>query len=362
MIAHLDSAPAASLPPSVLSKPGVAAVRQTICGKPVHTVPSRILNQKSGFGHKLLCDGATFTAGTACVYRCQFCFVEPMFCRNVVVRSLLKREGAEFGDVVIRRQDPVNKIRAELTRRDGSPKFSDPADNRVIFGSPLVDIAPTVELADETAAVCLQILELTHWQIRLLSKSPLITRIAQAIPEKHKQRVIFGLSTGTLDDRVAAAIERGAPLVSKRIAALHWLQDHGYRTFAMLCPSLPQRDYAAFSKKLCDAVRVDRCEHVWTEVLNARGLALTRTCDALDQAGFKAEAAALLEVSRNKKKWEAYARATFAAHARNVAPEKLRFLQYVSKASRDWWAERAGEGAILLGRSATAVRKQEVQS
>jgi len=54
-------------------------------------------------------------------------------------------------------------------------------------------------------------------------------------------------------------------------AALHWLQDNGYRTLVMLCPSLPQEDYDAFSRRISEAVRVDRCEHVWAEILNARG-------------------------------------------------------------------------------------------
>lgn len=121
----------------------------------------------------------------------------------------------------------------------------------------------------------------------------------------------------------------------------------------MLCPSLPQKDYDEFSSKLCAAVRVDRCEHVWAEVLNARGLALTRTCTALEEAGFVDEAAALLNISSDKAEWETYARATFAAHARNVPPEKLRFLQYVSKSSHNWWAERAHVGAVLLGRYAS---------
>lgn len=159
-----------------------------------------------------------------------------MIYKNADVREILEREHAEFADVVIRRARAVEKIREELTRKNGQPKYVDPNDQRIVYASPLVDIAANVELTDETIAICLVILELTNWQIRLLSKSPLIARIAKAIPEEYKDRVIFGLSTGTLDDRLAAAIELGAPLVSKRIQALHWLQDNGYRTFAMLCP------------------------------------------------------------------------------------------------------------------------------
>lgn len=46
-------------------------------------------------------------------------------------------------------------------------------------------------------------------------------------PERHHQHISFGFSTGTVDDRVAQAIETGTPLVSKRLESLHWLQDRG---------------------------------------------------------------------------------------------------------------------------------------
>lgn len=72
------------------------------------------------------------------------------------------------------------------------------------------------------------------------------------IPERHHQRLIFGFSTGTLDDRVAKAFEAGTALVSKRLESLHWLQDRGLRTFGMICPSLP---YDRFSREICDAIR-----------------------------------------------------------------------------------------------------------
>lgn len=47
------------------------AGRIVMGGKPVYTVPGRILNLDSGFKHKLLCDGPTFSAGTACKNTCK---------------------------------------------------------------------------------------------------------------------------------------------------------------------------------------------------------------------------------------------------------------------------------------------------
>lgn len=126
-------------------------------------------------------------------------------------------------------------------------------------------------LVKETVEVCKLILEHTNWQIRLLSKSNLLPSLAHMIDDQWKHRMIYGVSTGTLDDKLAKAFERGTALVSKRIESLHQLQDEGYRTFGMICPSLPQDNYDKFAKEITRAIRVDKCEHVWAEVINLRG-------------------------------------------------------------------------------------------
>lgn len=113
--------------------------RGTMNGKPVHTVPAKtVLNMESGFSHKLLCDGPTFSTGTACTYSCSFCYVPDMMRKQ---RPYLEKHGvaAPHESVVIRRQGALDILRRQLTRPDGSPKYGDPSDQRVIYSSPLVD-------------------------------------------------------------------------------------------------------------------------------------------------------------------------------------------------------------------------------
>lgn len=347
----------------------------TIHNKPVifRTNARTVLNLKSQkFAEKLLCDesadyeGVTFNLGDACVFKCSFCYVGSQMIKvdkpYLVALNTERRARGEselgFEDVVIRRPDPLGLLRKQLFHRNGLPKFRDPDDNRVVYGSTLVDVAATMELLRETAALCNHILDNTAWQIRLLSKSSLLARLFMdnLIPERHRHRMILGFSTGTLDDNVAAAIEAGTARVSKRIEALHWLQDEGYRTFGMICPSLPQPDgnYVRFSREICAAIRVDRCEHVWAEVINLRGKSLLHTLAALHGRGFIREAEALSAVmgSGRKEAWEHYARATFLSHTRHVPAEKLRFLQYVDKATVGWWDGYLKHGAVLLGKAA----------
>ena len=102
--------------------------------------------------------------------------------------------------------------------------------------------------------------------------------------------MIYGVSTGTLDDNLARSFEQGTPLPSKRVASLHWLQNNGYRTFGMICPSLPQHEYDGFAREIRDAICAEKCEHVWAEVINVRGDSMTRTIAALRAGGNVREA------------------------------------------------------------------------
>jgi DNA repair photolyase len=325
-------------------------IRSRMNGKPVHSVEAKtILNLHSGFLEKLLCDGPTFSAGDLCAYSCAFCYVPAIAGRFDRVREV----GDRLQDIVVRRQRPADILRSQLVHPNGKLKFPDPNDRRVVFASPLVDVAANMELVNETIELCTLILTLTHWQIRLLSKSNLLPKIAVGL-ERYRDRVIYGVSTGTLDNKLAQAFEIGTPLVSKRIDSLLWLQNEKFRTFGMICPSLPMADsaaYDAFARECAEAIRADRCEHVWAEVINVRGESMTRTVTALKKAGFQNEAAWVTEVSGDAQKWENYNRATFLAHAnvyRNY-PGKLRFLTYPTKSTTSWWQGQISLGAVLLG-------------
>ena len=310
-----------------------------------------VLNLNSGFRHKRLCDGPTFTAGDACQFSCAYCYCPAAMQKDRKLQAILQQAGKAHCEVVIRRNNAAAILRKQLTTRSGHPRFADPADRRVCFASPLVDVAGSVQLAEETIELCRVILELTNWQIRLLSKSRLLPLVA-AVLAPYRDRLIFGVSTGTLNEPLAAAIEHGTAWLSKRLEALHELQDAGFRTFGMACPSLPQSDYDAFAAAQVNAVRLAQCEHFYAEVLNERGASLDRTTGAMRAAGFAAEAAALHAACTDRQQWEAYARATFLAYTRVVPPSKLRFLQYVTPASFPWWKEHEALGAILLGRAA----------
>lgn len=347
--------------------------RTTMNGKPVFRVPVKtILNLHSGFGEKLLSDGPALALGDACAYRCAFCYVPAIYQKLDRVRLLLAEHGLKHEDVVILREAALDVLRSQLVHAGGKNKFPDPADKRVVYMSPADDVAANMDLVRATVEAVALILRHTHWQVRLLSKSNLLPRVAAGLvdlatrgrendhgagfsEDEVYKRTIYGFSTGTLDDAVARAFEEGTPLVSKRIEALRLMQDNGFRTFAMVCPSLPlDRDdsYRVFAHRAAELLRYDRCEHVWAEVINLRGESFTRTIDALRSEGLHEEADRLVHVTTIDGAWETYNRATFAAHVNachRFTPGKLRFLTYATPKTRPWWERQIAKGAVILG-------------
>ena len=341
----------ASVP--ALPKAGHQACPDEMGGKPVFEINAKtVIDFDSDFGHKRLCDGLTFSLGSICVYSCSYCYVISQILKQEAIQAVRRAAGLlgkRLEDVVIRRSDALRILRRQLTIN--KPLGVDLQKKAVIYTSPLVDAAGNMTLVKETVAACGTIFNLTNWDVRILSKGNLLPEVAKLIPGEFKDRVIYGVSTGTLDVGLCKAFERGTALVSKRLESLHWLQDNGYRTFGMLCPILPQEDYEKYVKQALKAIRVDRCEHVWAEVINLRGDSFPATCEALEKGGFAVDADRLRSVCGPKsgQAWDQYARDAFEALARHIPPEKLRFLQYAKIAHAEWWIKQENRGAILLG-------------
>ena len=334
--------------------------REMMNGKPVlyHECKS-VLTQSEAFAHKLLSTGPVLNFGEACCYWCVYCYVESEACKRI--HETLN--GSKHTDVIVRRICGDKDGLAMLESNLGEWSRDEKGAKHVCFTATHVDPAANMDLVRETAAGITRIFEETNWEVRILSKSNLLPQLVGLIPEKYHQRLILGVSTGTLDDDLAKALEIGAPLVSKRLESLRWLQDNGFRTFGMICPSLPQKDYGEFSEAICEAIRVDRCEHVWAEPINGRGKNIAATVSALSEAGYHWEADEIGRIfaSGARAEWDNYAKATFTAHAKNVPPEKLRFLHYPTQDSLAWWQEHTGQGAVLLGAGALNAEQKQAE-
>ena len=325
--------------------------------KPRFVIKSKsVLNTKSDFGHKLLCDGMTFTAGHACAFSCSFCYVEALMRKNANLNALLEHRGLKHEDVVVEIENPVAALRHQLLLKNDKPRFNGSDGKKVIYASPLVDVAGSPAQVTVTIDLCREILKHTSWHIRLLSKSSLLVKVAEAL-KNDKKRMIYGFSTGTLDDNLTHSFEIGTASVSRRLKALKYLQDGGYRTFGMVCPIIPQQDYARFAEDLAKKMDIEKCEHVWAEVLNPRGTAMRDTSAAMRRKGFTAEADFVDKVAEDQAEWDKYAEQTFLALTKVIPSKKLRFLQYVDAGDYLVWEKHQSKGAVLLGKYAKTLNE-----
>lgn len=114
----------------------------------------------------------------------------------------------------------------------------------------------------------------TEWRVRVLTKCDVVGRDPLlGYFREHKDRVVVGLSTGTMDDAWVSKVELATSKPSARLRALRNLQDAGVPTFAMWCPIFPQAVLGDRKEldALIDASRPDVVEQVWAEPFNDRG-------------------------------------------------------------------------------------------
>jgi len=293
-----------------------------------------------GFSHKLLADYSV-NIGNICEFGCTFCYVPAVTGKQKTVQSILS-QGYSVGEFSSYRY----KENVLATVSDDLRKIK-PGDRSTVFFCTTCDPCATQEHADISIEAMRLILERSDLQIRVLSKSVLIKEIATALTNS-KDRIVYSLSTGTALDEISKSIEHYASPITLRVKALHWLQDNNYRTYGMICPVLPSEINNVTT--LVEQVRPDLCEHVWVEAINLRGKSLVNTFDELMAAGLEVHAHELKRVIGNRKNWLEYSKKLFLAFQyemdRRDVLDKLRFLQYVSKDDKDFFATQ--KGAICL--------------
>jgi len=164
--------------------------------------------------------------------------------------------------------DVLEKLEAQLAKR---PKTWGAGETLVL--SMLTDAFSGPPLHSGTTSAALRMLmERTSFRVRILTKNSVVgtSEKVRGFLVEHRDRVVVGLSTGTLDDAWARRVEVGTPPPLARVTATNMLQDAGVPTFGMLCPIFPDVLEDDGLERLVEAIRPDRCETVWAEPFNDR--------------------------------------------------------------------------------------------
>lgn len=275
-----------------------------------------------GFEKKGLAELAC-NIGNICEFGCTFCYVPAVTTKQKYVQEVL-RIGHSVDDFSLYRTK-ANVL--DCVERD--LKRVSPADQRTVFFCTTCDPCATEEHMDITAEAIALIMAKSQLRVRVLSKGTLILDLARWLAH-HRDRIIFGLSTGTSRPEISRAVEGNASPIGDRIAALRELQDAGFRTFGMICPVLPT-DLVRVPA-LVEQVRPEKCELVWAEAVNVRGKSLAKTRQALEEAGLHEDAQLLAEVMGDRAAWQSYCMDLFLGLQKEMDSRgqlnKLCFLQY----------------------------------
>lgn len=264
--------------------------------------------------------------GTKCSHDCLYCSTGASL-RNHSSFKRAERSPFAFGYAIV---DPNTAARVARDARD-------------LRSRGLVQLCTTVDAwAPEARAYnlgrrCLEeILKEPGWSVRVLTKNTSVIDDYSFI-RKHRDRVLVGLSlTGNRrGERMIRAIEPHASSISERMKALRRAHRLGLRTFGMLCPLLP--GIADDEKTIAEMVEFClECgaEEIFAEPVNPRGPGLRLVQEALAEAGFPNQAAAIGQV-RKRREWSVYTANLIQTVQRVLRSygsiDKLRFLLYPAK-------------------------------
>ena len=107
--------------------------------------------------------------------------------------------------------------------------------------SSVTDPYQPVEETNRLTRYCLEQLLRYEFPVSIFTKSPLILRDLDLIKKFGHSELTISITT--LDERLAAVLEPGAPAISQRLDALAKLSNEGLNTYAFLGPLLPALEY-----------------------------------------------------------------------------------------------------------------------
>jgi len=123
---------------------------------------------------------------------------------STVHRVSKERRELGFRDVVIRRKDPIGLLRKQLLKR-GEPRFPDPETGACCFRAPSLMWRRTWSSFVKRRTPATSSFRTPTGRFDCCPRANLLYRLIadSLISDKYRDRLIFGFSTGTLDDKIA---------------------------------------------------------------------------------------------------------------------------------------------------------------
>lgn len=261
--------------------------------------PARLT--ENNFVYKSLSNWALNVA-VGCRHGCGFCFVPKVSTKKLLgskdAPGPLAKLGvvdadAQWGEYVYVREFDENVFRQSLRAAENTPREKlNPDGNRAVILCSTTDAyqvtadRETNERLAKLVRRSLQtILEQSTINVRILTRGPLAKRDFDLM-RAFGNRLTFGMSLPTLNDRLARVYEEHAPAPSQRLKTLRAAKDAGLHVFVAVAPTYPEQDEQALFEVL-DEVRKLEPITVYHEPINERAGNVKRMRELAAEAGIE---------------------------------------------------------------------------
>ncbi len=196
---------------------------------------------------KLSNGGYTLNPYSGCPHGCQYCYNQRFF--NII------HPEKPWGTVLEIKTNLPEILNKEVKTK---PRAS-------VFLSTITDPYNPQEKQHKITRQCLEILLTNNWPVSVLTKSDLILRDLDLF-KNYLKNLEVGFTVTVLDNKIAKILEPGAPVPSRRIAALQKLHQNKIFTYVFVAPILPQ--ITDLEKIIASTYKF--ADEIWFDSLNTK--------------------------------------------------------------------------------------------
>lgn len=262
--------------------------------------------QKNNFKMKSL-SCWSYNIAVGCEHACQFCYV-PSVSTNKLAKPLAERgvndPDGGWGDYVFIRPWNQDVFLKSLRLADNTPLHMLNEDgNRAVMLCTTTDpyqVAGGNSRREVVRNALELILQESTINVRILTRSPL-AREDFDLMKRFGNRLLFGMSIPTLDNRLARIYEPKAPAPSQRLATLKAAREAGLNVYVACAPIYPDCDVSDMDTLVNEIKQVDPVT-IFMEPINIRAENVARIKAHAEIQGVLLKT----EVFRNSETWRNY--------------------------------------------------------
>jgi len=277
-------------------------------------LPAKV--EANGFKYKSLCNWVVNTA-VGCSHGCHFCYVPSItnWQREKLSKFGVQDPDSEWGEYALLREWNPDVFCSSLAKAANTPlpelkpdgnraiMFSSTTDPYQAFNAGSTERTRQLNLrSEQLVRRCLELIcHESKLNVRILTRSPLAKQHFDLF-KAFGDRLVFGMSLPTLNDKLSRVYEPNAPGPKARLRTLLEAREAGLNVYVALAPTYPECDEADIETTLKEIRKLDPVT-VFHEPINIRAENVRRIEQAAKRLGVKMN----LAVYATPEAWMKYA-------------------------------------------------------